>query len=81
MKIYDDPVYSIKVITHAAVKILYDIDKIQTNNQTEVRIIDSSVEAVVNNHEPEVSGGCAECNESNIHKPGICKRKKTIMIQ
>lgn len=57
MKIYDDPEYSIKLTTQDGEKILYDIDKIQTNdNQTKSGIIDAFVDAVVNDHEPEVSG-------------------------
>lgn len=57
MKIYDDPEYSIKVITHEGEKVLYDIDKIQTNdNQTKSGIIDAFVDAVMNDHEPEVNG-------------------------
>lgn len=57
MKIYGDPAYFIKVITQDGEKVLYDIDKIQTNdNQTKSGIIDAFVDAVVNNHEPEVSG-------------------------
>lgn len=47
MKIYDNPEYSITVITKDDEKILYDIDKIQTNdNQTKSGIIDEFVAAV-----------------------------------
>ena len=83
MKIYDDPVYSIKVITRGGEKILYDIDKIQTNdNQTKSGIIDSFVEAVVNNHEPEVSGrDVLNAMKAIFASLESAKEKKTIMIQ
>lgn len=57
MKIYDDPRYSIVVVTKEGERILYDIDKIQTNDeQTRSGIIDAFVAAVVQDKEPEVSG-------------------------
>lgn len=57
MRIYDDPSYSIKVITAEGETILYDIDKIQTNdNQTKSGVIDAFMDCLVNNRLPEISG-------------------------
>lgn len=57
MKIYQNPQYSIEVITREGDKILYDLEKIQTNdNQTKSGVIDAFVEAVVYDHEPVISG-------------------------
>lgn len=57
MRIYDNVNYSIQIITKDGETILYDIDKIQTNDsQTKSGIIDAFVDAVVKHHEPEVSG-------------------------
>ncbi|MGI6040827.1 MAG: Gfo/Idh/MocA family protein [Candidatus Alectryocaccobium sp.] len=57
MRIYDDPEYSIVVTLKDGSKVLYDIDRIQTNdNQTKSGIIDAWVESLVENKEPEISG-------------------------
>ncbi len=57
MRIYDDPDYSIKVITKNEEEILYSIDKIQTNDsQTKSGVIDLFVESLESNKEPEISG-------------------------
>ena len=57
MRIYDDPAYSIKVTNKAGETTLFEIDKIQTNdNQTKSGVIDSFVDCLVNNREPEISG-------------------------
>ncbi len=57
MRIYDDPAYSIKVNTHDGEEILFDIDKIQTNeSQTKSGVIDTFVECLVENKPPEISG-------------------------
>lgn len=57
MRIYDDPTYSIKVITRTGENILYEIDQIQTNdNQTKSGVIDAFIESLVENREPEISG-------------------------
>ena len=57
MKIYSNPDYSIELFEKNGDRILYDLDKIQTNdNQTKTGIIDSFVDAVVNDHEPSISG-------------------------
>jgi len=57
MRIYDDPAYSIKVANKAGETTLFEIDKIQTNdNQTKSGVIDSFVDCLVNNREPEISG-------------------------
>lgn len=56
MRIYDDPTYSIKVFTREGETILFDIDKIQTNDkQTKSGVIDLFVDCLVDNHEPEIS--------------------------
>ena len=57
MKIYDNPEYSIEIVTKAGERILYDIDKIQTNDhQTKSGIIDEFVAAVTEGREPAVTG-------------------------
>ena len=57
MRIYDDPEYSIVVTLKDGSKVLYDIDRIQTNdNQTKSGIIDAWVDSLVENKEPEISG-------------------------
>lgn len=57
MRIYDDPAYSIKVTTAQGENILYDIDKIQTNdNQTKSGVIDLFMDCLVGGTPPEISG-------------------------
>ncbi|MDY0125999.1 MAG: Gfo/Idh/MocA family oxidoreductase [Anaerolineaceae bacterium] len=57
MRIYDDPDYSIKVITDNEEEILYSIDKIQTNDsQTKSGVIDVFVDCLECKTEPEISG-------------------------
>lgn len=57
MRIYEDPTYSIKVTTRDGENILYDMDKIQTNdNQTKSGVIDAFVDCLVENRQPEISG-------------------------
>lgn len=57
MRIYDDPSYSIAVIKKNGERVLYDIDRIQTNdNQTSSGVIDLWVASLVNNKAPEISG-------------------------
>lgn len=57
MRIYDDPEYSIVVTLKDGSQVLYDIDRIQTNdNQTKSGIIDAWVDSLVENKEPEISG-------------------------
>ena len=57
MRIYDDPAYSIQVTTADGENILYDIDKIQTNdNQTKSGVIDLFMDSLVNGTPPEISG-------------------------
>ena len=57
MRIYDDPSYSIKVVTSEGETILYDIDKIQTNDkQTSSGVIDQFMDCLVNGRMPEISG-------------------------
>lgn len=57
MRIYDDPDYSIRVSTLNGEEILFDIDKIQTNEvQTKSGVIDAFIEGILQNKEPEISG-------------------------
>jgi predicted dehydrogenase len=57
MRIYDDPNYSIRINTFDGEQILYDIDRIQTNeSQTKSGVIDAFVDAILQNKEPEISG-------------------------
>ena len=57
MRIYDNPQYAIEIMTADGEKILYEIDKIQTNeNQTKSGIIDAFVEALEEDKEPFISG-------------------------
>lgn len=57
MRIYDDPSYSIKVVTSDGETILYDIDQIQTNDkQTSSGVIDQFMDCLVNGRMPELSG-------------------------
>jgi predicted dehydrogenase len=57
MRVYDDPAYSIKVTTRDGENILFDIDRIQTNDkQTKSGIIDQFVDCLVNHTQPEISG-------------------------
>ncbi len=60
MRIYDDPVYSIKVTLKDGEHILFETDQIQTNdNQTKSGVIDKFVECLVDNKAPEISGEVA----------------------
>ena len=57
MRIFDNPAYSIEIYKKDGDVIHYNVGQIQTNdNQTSSGIIDAFVEAVVNGHEPEISG-------------------------
>jgi len=57
MRIYDDPDYAIQVSSRTGEKILYEIDKIQTNDsQTSSGIIDEFVGSLVEKREPAISG-------------------------
>ncbi len=57
MKIYDNPRYALSVFTKNNERILFDIEKIQTNdNQTKSGIIDEFVDSTVNKTEPSVNG-------------------------
>ncbi len=57
MRIYDDPSYSISIVKKNGERVLYDIDRIQTNdNQTSSGVIDLWVSSLVNNKAPEISG-------------------------
>ncbi len=57
MRIYDDPSYSISIVKKSGERVLYDIDRIQTNdNQTSSGVIDLWVDSLVNNKAPEISG-------------------------
>jgi predicted dehydrogenase len=57
MRIYDDPTYAIQVSNPAGETILYQIDKIQTNDsQTKSGVIDAFMECLVADKAPEISG-------------------------
>jgi len=57
MRLYDDPQFSIQVTTRGGERILYEVDKIQTNdNQTSSGIIDAFVACLAEKREPEISG-------------------------
>lgn len=57
MKIYSNPQFSIEIVKKNGEKILFDIERIQTNdNQTKTGIIDEFIDAIVKNHEPCISG-------------------------
>ena len=56
MRIYDDPVHSITITLKSGERVLYDIDRIQTNDsQTKSGIIDMFAEAVETGIEPPIS--------------------------
>ncbi len=57
MRIYDNPAYAIQVSTRTGETILYEIDKIQTNDsQTKSGIIDEFVASLAEKREPAISG-------------------------
>lgn len=57
MRIYDDPAYSIRVNTLDGEAILFDIDRIQTNEvQTKSGVIDAFIESILTNTQPDISG-------------------------
>lgn len=57
MKIYQNPDFSIEIITKKGERILYDMEQIQTNdNQTKSGVIDVFIEALINKQEPIISG-------------------------
>ena len=57
MKIYDHPDFAITVIDRDGDRAYYDTEKIQTNdNQTKSGIIDAFIDALENDHKPEISG-------------------------
>lgn len=60
MRIYDDPIYSIKVMLNSKEKINYELESIQTNdNQTKSGVIDLFIDSILNNKETELSGKAA----------------------
>lgn len=57
MKIYEDPCYCIKILKPDGSAILYDMDRIQTNeNQTKSGVIDAFIDCIEQGTEPEISG-------------------------
>lgn len=57
MRIYDDPQYSISITWKDGTRTLYELDRMQTNdNQTKSGVIDAWVSAVKNNEKPIISG-------------------------
>ena len=60
MRIYDDPEHSIVVKLADGSKIMYDVEKIQTNdNQTKSGVIDLWMDCLTTNTPPEISGESA----------------------
>ncbi len=57
MRIYDDPEYSIEVVTELGDRVRFHMDKIQENSrQTKSGIIDVFVSSLVEDREPPISG-------------------------
>ena len=57
LRIYDDPAYSLKLVTADGETVLYELESIQTNdNQTKSGVIDCFMDCLVNNKAPEISG-------------------------
>ncbi len=57
LRIYDDPAYSMKLITAEGEQVLYELEAIQTNdNQTKSGIIDCFMDCLVTNTPPAISG-------------------------
>ncbi len=57
LRIYDNDEYSIELIQRDGSRVLYDLDKIQTNdNQTSTGIIDAFVDCIEGNHKPLIDG-------------------------
>ena len=57
MRIYDDPIFSIKVFRKDGEKIFYDVDAIQTNtSQTSSGVIDMFIDSLEQNVQPPLSG-------------------------
>ncbi|MDY6846844.1 MAG: Gfo/Idh/MocA family oxidoreductase [Chloroflexota bacterium] len=83
MRIYDEPAYAIRVNTLDDEEILFNIDRIQTNeSQTKSSVIDAFVESVLENKEPEISGEAvldsmrvifASVESSDLRRPVIIK--------
>ena len=62
MRIYDDPAHSIVVTMNDGSRIMYDVEKIQTNdNQTKSGVIDLWMKCLTTNTPPEISGESALC--------------------
>ena len=60
MRIYDDPAHSIVVTMADGMKISYDVEAIQTNdNQTKSGVIDLWMKSLTTNTPPEISGESA----------------------
>ena len=57
LRIYDDPAYSLKLITSGGERVLYELEAIQTNdNQTKSGVIDCFMDCLVNDTPPAISG-------------------------
>ena len=62
MRIYDDPAHSIVVTLADGTRELYDVEKIQTNdNQTKSGVIDAWIDCLKNHTAPAVTGEDALC--------------------
>lgn len=57
LRIYDDPNYSVRIISSDGTRVNYEIDQIQTNDhQTSSGVIDSFIKSLVENIPPEIPG-------------------------
>lgn len=57
IKIYDDPYYQVKIMTHDGEEVNYRLEKMQTNDeQTNTGIIDAFIHSIRQNKRPPVTG-------------------------
>ena len=92
LRIYDDPAYSLKLITAGGEKVLYELEAIQTNdNQTASGVIDCFMDCLTGNTPPAISGesvltamravfACLESSRTGraVSVPGLTKGVFTI---
>ena len=82
MRIYDNPDYSIQIVTKNGEKIYMDVEPIQTNdNQTKSGIIDLFIDTLEQNKEPEISGkNVLPAMRAIFAAVQSCQEKRTIEI-
>ncbi len=57
LRIYDNPEYSLEAIMRNGERVLFDLDRIQTNdNQTSTGIVDSFIDCIKNDVRPSIDG-------------------------